>query len=103
MKLLTNIRTIQSITGWQWGLVTRQQATRCMAPAELGVIIDTGLLVEVLPGVYRWAGAPAPDDEERRAEWLAEDPSRTAEERYRDGELPNLVAGAGIEPATSGA
>lgn len=70
----------------QWGLVTRQQATRLGTPPRTmaRLTAEDGALYRIANGVYRLGGAPPPDHEALRAAWLQLAPNVPAWERRED-------------------
>ncbi|GAA5043960.1 type IV toxin-antitoxin system AbiEi family antitoxin domain-containing protein [Nocardia callitridis] len=76
---------IAELAASQWGLITTAQAANIGATAQrLKYRADKMLLVRLRQGVYRLAGAVESPQEPIRAQWLALEPQRPAEDRLRD-------------------
>ena len=97
MARITTLRRIGSIAEDQWGLVTRRQAQKAGIPATtLERLTAAGSVLErVAQGVYRFTGAPPPDQIDLRAAWLQLAPEVPAWERtIRDGVVSHRSAAA---------
>jgi hypothetical protein len=94
---ITTLQRIGSIAEDQWGLVTRRQAQKAGIPATtLERLTAAGSVLErVAQGVYRFTGAPPPDQIDLRAAWLQLAPEVPAWERtIRDGVVSHRSAAA---------
>lgn len=86
MARSSTISRFGGIAADQWGLVTRQQASRAGVPRATfdRLIGDEGPLERVAYGVYRLTAAPTPDHLALRAAWLQLAPDRPAWERTQE-------------------
>lgn len=94
MKSREALRVLSDVTESQWGMVTSAQAgTRGISHMTLTRLAQSEDLIRISQGVYRDAGAPSPEHEQLRADWLATDPTRLAHERLRDPIASAVVSG----------
>lgn len=94
MKSREAVRRIAEVTTSQWGLVTSAQARRLgISHMQLTRMNEIGEIIRLTHGVYRLAGAPSPQHEMLRAEWLATDPDLQAHERLDHPHLGVVISG----------
>ncbi|CAB4717287.1 MAG: hypothetical protein F2668_09155 [Actinobacteria bacterium] len=85
MKSRDAMRILDELSASQWGMLTTAQAAAHGVPRlDLSRLSQAGHLERLAYGVYRNAGAPSEEFKSLRAEWLAADPSHTAEQRLLD-------------------
>lgn len=93
----SSLARLAEIAQDQWGLITRRQAEHAGIPETTldRLTADGSVLERVARGVYRLAGAPAPDHLELRAAWLQLAPDVPAWERiYEQGVVSHRSAAA---------
>ncbi|MEO6503544.1 MAG: type IV toxin-antitoxin system AbiEi family antitoxin domain-containing protein [Jatrophihabitantaceae bacterium] len=78
-------RAIVDLAEGQWGLLTAAQARLAgVSRVQLTRLVDAGMLVRLVHGVYVLRGAAGIEYLELRAAWLGLDPERMAADRLRN-------------------
>ena len=101
----SSLARIVPIAEDQWGLITSRQISRAgVDPDAVHRLVEALLMERVAHGVYRIAGAPAPDHMELRAAWMQLAPDtpiwqRTAEQGVVSHRSAAAVYGLGHLPA----
>ncbi|MDX3517882.1 substrate-binding domain-containing protein [Streptomyces scabiei] len=87
------LRALDAGAAGQWGLVTTAQAKLAgLQGVQLLRLERSGALESVGHGVYRLAGAPAPEHLRIKVAWLRLDPATPARDRRTDGPRTGVVS-----------